>query len=397
MNLKHTLKVAVGNLTNSKLRTVLAMLGVLVGTASVVAMVSSGQLATAQALAQFKVLGTNLLAVTLYQSETGATPSPNTQLSLYQAMEMRRVSKDLEIVAPYTTLFEQMSFEGKTINAGIVGATTDLQQAIRIKMAKGRFVSILDQYSFFCVLGDDLYQTIQKVSPGNPIGKQILVGKNYFTIIGVAQKWPQNSFFNQDVNDSLFVPIKTSSVMSKYAHINNIVFRLEKNSNIDQIESKIKKYINSVSSGKKLFFRSAKQIIKSMTKQRQIMTIFLGLIGGISLLVGGIGVMNIMLVSVIERRREIGIRRAIGARQRDIQMMFLIESVILALLGGTIGVVVGIGISFIIAEYAHWHFVFFILPPVIGFSVSVLVGVFFGFYPAVQASRLDPIETLRSE
>jgi len=148
---------------------------------------------------------------------------------------------------------------------------------------------------------------------------------------------------------------------------------------------------------RRTFFRSAKELISSMTKQKQILTIFLGLIGSISLIVGGIGVMNIMLVSVIERRREIGIRRAIGAKRKHIQHMFLIESVVLSLLGGTLGVITGIATSFVIAEYANWHFTIFVLPPAIGFTVSVFIGIFFGYYPARQAARLDPIQTLRSE
>lgn len=396
MNLRHTIKVAITNLTTSKMRTILAMLGILVGTASVVAMVSSGQLATAQALAQFKALGTDLLSVTLYQA--GASSSSNEErFSLNQAKSVARVSKNITTVAPYTSLFQPVSFRDLEIDSGIIGTTQDLQRGINIKIAQGRFISFLDQYLFFCVLGHDIDQKLKKVSGKSRIGEQILIGKNYFTIVGVAERWPENAFFNQDVNNSIFIPIKVSTILSKYSHINNIVLRLHKDANIDLIELKIKNYINRVSPGKKLFFRSAKQIIESMTKQRQILTIFLGMIGSISLIVGGIGVMNIMLVSVVERRREIGIRRAVGARRRDIQLMFLIEAIILAFLGGCLGVLIGIGTSFIIAAYAKWHFILFLLPPAIGFSVSVLIGVFFGFYPAVQASRLDPIQTLHAE
>lgn len=123
----------------------------------------------------------------------------------------------------------------------------------------------------------------------------------------------------------------------------------------------------------------------------------LALIGSISLLVGGIGVMNIMLVSVTERRKEIGIRRAIGARRRDIQTLFLAESVILSLFGGTLGVLLGVLISYVIASFAKWSFHLFLLPPLVGFCVSVAVGVFFGFYPAYKASQLDPIQTLRAD
>ena len=143
--------------------------------------------------------------------------------------------------------------------------------------------------------------------------------------------------------------------------------------------------------------RSPEQIIKSMQKQQSTFTVLLGVIGGISLLVGGIGVMNIMLVSVVERHREIGIRRAIGARQSNIKWLFLTESITLSLFGGVMGVIIGILTSFVIAHLFHWQFFFFATPAVIGFAVSVFVGVFFGYYPAHRASKLDPILLLRGE
>jgi len=145
------------------------------------------------------------------------------------------------------------------------------------------------------------------------------------------------------------------------------------------------------------FFRSAKELIKSMEAQHKIFTLLLGLIGSISLLVGGIGVMNIMLVSVLERRREIGVRLALGALRKEIQWMFLSEAILLSLSGGFLGIIIGIFASYVIAAFVNWHFTIFLLPPFIGFTVSVFVGIFFGFYPAYKASQLNPIQTLRME
>jgi len=395
MNIGMTTRVALQNLANSKLRTVLAMLGILVGTASVVAMVSSGELATQQALQQFESLGTNLMAVNLYQMEEGSNHSES--LTAQQANDIKTANANIELVAPYTSIFSNVVFMGEAVNAGIVGVTASLEKVISINLQEGRFISPLDIDAFFCVIGQNLYNEIKPRILGSVIGKQILLGKDYFTIIGVMQHWPQNSFFNQDVNNSIFVPIKTSTLLSKYAQINSIIMTLEKDADINDVEKSIREYLNVVDAKDKLFFRSAKQLISSMKNQKQILTLFLGLIGSISLLVGGIGVMNIMLVSVVERRREIGIRRAVGARRRDIQKMFLLEAIILALLGGILGVLVGVGTSFIIASFAKWTFTIFLLPPLIGFTVSVLTGVFFGFYPAYQASRLNPIQTLHAE
>ena len=204
-------------------------------------------------------------------------------------------------------------------------------------------------------------------------------------------------FLFANLNNSVLVPLTQSYRLSPYAQINDILFRVDKGSNLKQIQDSITGKLKILLPNKRFMFRSPKQIIDIMSKQRKTFTWLLGMIGGISLLVGGIGVMNIMLVSVIERRREIGIRMAIGARRADIRWMFLIESVTLTLFGGFLGVTLGILVSVILAEVADWGFVFFILPPTLGFLVSVLVGILSGFYPAYRASRLDPIETLHGE
>jgi len=383
------------NLVATKLRTLLAMLGILVGTASVVAMVSSGELATQQALAQFKSLGTDMLSLTIYTQDS-TTPTENTPIELNTVLNLPQKIPQITNIAPYTLLYAVTTYGDTTLQNSTIGATESLQQAIRIKIAKGRFISDLDGYNTYCIIGKQLYEQL-KPQMGNPIGKQIKVGKTYFTIVGVADDWQENSFFNQDINNSIIIPIKAASQLSKYAKINNIVMRLTEHANINQIENQITQYLLGNNSNQKIFFRSAKELIKSMTNQHKIFTWLLGLIGSVSLIVGGIGVMNIMLVSVLERRREIGIRLALGARRRDIQHMFLSEAITLSVAGGALGIILGILISFIIAKFAHWQFAIFIFPPLAGFTVSVLTGVFFGFYPALQAARLDPIETLRIE
>jgi putative ABC transport system permease protein len=289
-----------------------------------------------------------------------------------------------------------MIYAGNTQQVAVVGATQSLADATHIQLTQGRFISDLDNGENYCVLGYQLYQSLQLLMP-NPIGQQIRLSNSIFTVIGVAKPWSENSFFNQDINSAIIIPIKAAILLNQYATIDNFILRLVKGSDIQQVQATITHYFAVYAPDKQLFFRSAEALIKSMIAQHKIFTLLLGLIGGISLLVGGIGVMNIMLVSVLERRREIGIRLALGARKRDIQALFLSEAVLLALIGGIIGIVAGIIGSFIIAELAHWQFSIFIWPVLVGFSVSVLVGIVFGFYPAHQAAKLDPIETLRME
>ena len=382
------------NLLSTKLRTLLAILGVLVGTASVVAMVSGGELATREALAQFKTLGTNLLAV---QINTAPGGNNNDKLSLETVEGLSTVSKDIHLIAPYTSLYLPLVYAGKNIDGSVLGVTNTVAKVMKLKVQQGRFISFLDNYEPFCVVGNGIYQAMQQQTLQNPIGQQINLGSNIFTIVGVLTPADNNAFMYADINNAVMIPIQDSLMLSKYADINNIVLSLNPAADPDELQTKITAYFSQVSPSKQLYFQSAKQIVASMRKQQAILTLFLGFIGSIALLVGGIGVMNVMLVSVTERKREIGIRLAIGAKRKDIQLMFLIESVVLTFFGGLLGVIIGILISFIIAIVKGWGFSLFLWPPLIGFTVSVLTGIFFGYYPAYKAAKLDPIETLRSE
>ncbi|MHB1222077.1 MAG: ABC transporter permease [Gammaproteobacteria bacterium] len=392
-------KEGLQNLYFSKLRSILALLGVLVGTASVVAMVLGGQLATHEALKQFKSLGTNLLAVSIsdVSSDGDASIGRTDKLSALQALEMSKGNSGIERVAPYTQLFHQTYYNGVPLNGGVLGVTESFADIVHVQLKQGRFISLADKYEAFCVVGHDIYEMMKTISSNNPIGQQIQIGKNVFVVVGVADSWSENSFVYANIDNSIMIPLMASTLLSKYTAINNIILRLSPTSNISTVEMYVTQYISALLSNKQINYRSAKELIAKMQKQNDILTVFLAMIGSISLLVGGIGVMNIMLVSVVERRREIGIRLAVGATRADISALFLMEAIMLSLVGGIAGVVIGILIAYVIALFQHWEFTLFIWPPIAGFSVSVLVGIFFGFYPAYLASKLDPIEALRSD
>jgi putative ABC transport system permease protein len=395
MQLAPTIKESIANLFVAKLRTALTLLGILIGTASVVALLSSGQLATQHALAQFKTLGTDLLAVTM--SPPSLNSSGNNYLNLSQVQALQKVSPDIIEVAPYTNYFAGISYNSHPLQGVVIGADENLAKVIKIQLAQGRFVSSLDKSLFYCVIGSDLAESLKKAGVFQPIGKQISLGNNIYTIIGVAKPRTENIFLNADIDKSAIIPIQNSFLLDKQIAIQNIIFKLSGTVDLDKVQKQIANAVKKTLPSQQLFFISPRQLLDSMEKQRHTLTLLLGLIGGISLVVGGIGVMNIMLVSVIERRREIGVRMAIGATGKDIGVMFIIEAIVLTVIGGLLGIAVGVLISFIAAEVSGWGFSFFFLPPLIGFFVSALVGIVSGFYPAYKAAQLDPIDTLRSE
>ena len=397
MTLLSHFQQALVNLSSSKLRSFLAVLGILVGTAAVVALISCGQLATEKALEQFKALGTDLLAISVYQKTPDKTHSNESQIPIELWRQLpERIPAILQI-APYSTAYQPLSFQGKMLQGAVIGADESLAAIIHIKLAHGHFVSFVESFEHFCVIGDGLARQLQELSLDNPIGKKLRTGQTLYTIIGVAKPWKENGFFNEDINQSAIIPIAGMPLVSKDSKINNAVVLLQPDSPIDDVIAKIKQILTAQAPKLNIFPRSAKQIIASMENQGRIFTLLLAVIGGISLLVGGIGVMNVMLVSVSERKKEIGIRKAVGAKNSEIQALFLIESVMLSFLGGVLGVILGLIFTRGVAYFSQWHFTFFLMPPLAGFAVSVATGIFFGFYPARRAAKLEPMVSLRSE
>ncbi|PWY55775.1 ABC transporter permease [Legionella qingyii] len=397
MNFSGHCQQALVNLTAAKLRSFLAVLGILVGTAAVVALISCGQLATEKALAQFKALGTDLLAIAVYPKTTDKSSGSMESISAAQWEQMSERIPYIIDMAPYSTAYQPLSFQGKLMQGAVIGANEHLLKIVHIKLAAGHFVSFVESYEHYCVIGAGLARQIKEISFDDPIGKQLRIGQSLYTIIGVAKPWKENGFFNEDINQAAIVPLAGIGLISKEAKVNNVVLELKPDSPIDEVIEEIKQIVGSIAPKLSVFTRSAKQIIASMENQGQIFTLLLAVIGGISLLVGGIGVMNVMLVSVSERRKEIGIRKAVGAKNSEIQALFLVESVMLSLVGGVLGVILGLICTRILAYFSDWNFSIYLLPPVAGFLVSAATGIFFGFYPARRAAKLEPVVSLRSE
>lgn len=397
MKYTHHAHHALLNLKASKMRSFLALLGIWVGTASVVALMNFGQIATEKALEQFKALGTDLLAISLYQKvQSGTTTSPES-ISLPVWRQFPEWISAIKEIAPYNTAYQSMSYGGRMLKGVIIGADETLADIIQIHLAEGFFVSFVQSFEHFCVIGANMAQQMRANTTGSPLGKQLQIGQALYTVIGIAKPWKENVFFNEDINQAVIIPIAGTALVKKESAINNAVLKLKPNIHIDDVIAQIQQRIAEIAPKQSAFVRSAKQIIENMENQGRIFTLLLAVIGGISLMVGGIGVMNVMLVSVAERRKEIGIRKAVGGKNSEIQALFLMESIVLSLVGGVLGIFSGLFITWIIAYFSHWPFLIYWLAVCVGFFVSVSVGIFFGYYPARRAAALEPVVSLRSE
>ncbi|MBS0351941.1 MAG: ABC transporter permease [Proteobacteria bacterium] len=330
-------------------------------------------------------------------SNYGSNQSAQTKKLMPSDMEtVQENVPEIQKIVPYTNLYQSLSFQNLQFNGQIIGADQSLADIVKITMAEGRFVSFLDQNSYYCVVGHDIAMQMREKGI-DPINQQITVGNQLLTIIGVADQWEPNLFLFANINQGIIIPIYLSFLINPQTQIQNVLVQLKPATPLDTAKSHIEKVITQLAPGNQVRFHDPQEIIDVVSKQRSTFTWLLSAIGGISLLVGGIGVMNIMLVSVIERRREIGIRMAIGARRKDILEMFLIESIVLTILGGLLGVFFGTITTLILAYSSGWEYHFHFSPVALGFVVSAIVGVFSGFYPSLRAAKLDPIACLQSE
>ena len=353
-------------------------------------MINIGTIVQEEALRQFKELGTNIINVAPAGSQAG--------VAFCSRISSRcpRKCRWLSWVAPSAMSGGTGTMHGRTGGVPVVGATDSLRDIAKLELAQGRFLSPFDVDESYAVIGPRFSEHFPGDSKPPNLGDHIAINGEVFTILGILKSVPFNTLFPVDFNSAMIVPLHTMRRIVNPAPINNIMMRLQSDLQVEETVAQINQYFTPETHGDALQIHTAEQLIATMQKQMQLFTLMLGSIGSISLLVGGIGVMNVMLVSVTERRQEIGIRLAIGARRFDIQLLFLVEAILLSIVGGAAGTALGVGASALIAKVSGWQFVLgeFAIP--LGAGVSIAVGIFFGFYPAVIASRLNPIEALRS-
>ncbi|MFC2157771.1 ABC transporter permease [Acidobacteriota bacterium] len=405
MKFFRTIKVALRALARNKMRSFLTALGIIIGVGAVIAMVSIGQGAKAEVEARFTSMGTNLLFVRSgSRSFRGVHGGSNTSQNLTpQDAEAIKAAEAVKYVSPSVNTRTQVVYGNKNWNTSVYGVGDTYPMVRNWEMDLGEFFTEqqVRAGSKVAVLGGSVSQNL--FEGADPLGQIIRVAKIPFRVIGVMKsKGESGGFFNQD--DMIVVPYTTAQ--------RRLIGRTDRVSSIDvaavsgdrtmeavgQI-AEIMRIRHKLAPGADDDFSitDMSEVAEGAAESTKILTILLGGIASISLLVGGIGIMNIMLVSVTERIREIGIRMSVGGRERDILLQFLTEAVTLSILGGLLGIAVGMGGSALISRFSAMNTVVSLNSIILAFVFSGSVGIFFGFYPARKASTLDPIEALRYE
>jgi putative ABC transport system permease protein len=383
---------AAGSLLALKGRTLLALIGIAIGTAAVIAMLHIGSNARSEALHQFEALGTDLVNIVPTSDASARTIIP---ADAPRALLAAGVG--ISEVAPFIQGGTTLRVGRASISASLVAAADGIYSLARAELADGRRTSDLDGNASFAVLGADLAHDIGGATGRRlRIGDQIIADDHPITIVGVLQARAFNPILGLDLNRTVIVPLGSARRFMPDPQITNIAARLAAGADDLATAAAVRTYFAARIRGGNVHVQTARELIAGVDRQMRVYGLLLLAIGAVSLVVGGVGVMNVMLMSVMERRQEIGLRLAIGAQRRDVRAMFLIEALILSGAGSFAGTLLGTLAGWIFAHLSGWHFEAAPAALPLAIGMTLVVGLFFGSYPAARAARLDPIVALNS-
>ena len=399
------LKMAGLSLIANKLRTILTMLGIIIGVSAVIAMVSVGLGVRKNVTDSISRLGSNLLMVMAGSANRGGVRggAGSVQTLTYDdAKAIKAKIKDVAYVSPTAQTSSQVVYGHENWSTTVTGVIPEYAAIQSLTMQSGIFFSEhdVDVRNRVAVIGTTVATNL--FGSVNPVGKKIRIGNAPYTVIGLVASKGQSSV-GQDQDDVVLIPLTTAQErLLGITYVRNINVQVADADKMDEVQANIEKLLRQrhrIRAGADDDFnvRNLTSLMETMTETTTMITLLLGSIAGISLIVGGIGIMNIMMVSVTERTREIGIRKAIGATYNSIMMQFLIESTMISILGGIVGIFLGIGLAQVISKFGGFTTVFSSASIVASFGFSLFVGIFFGMLPARKAARLDPIDALRYE
>ena len=406
MNILNLIKIALKALSNNKLRGFLTMLGIIIGVGSVITMLAIGQGSKKSIQAQISEMGSNLIMIQPGGDMRGGVRQSSSAMETLKLTDYESISKEtryLTAVSPVVNSSGQVIFGANNKPSTMYGVNQDYLEIRRFSVEDGDMFTEqeISSAAKVCVVGKTV---VDELFPNgeNPIGQVIRFQKIPFQIIGILKSKGYNSM-GMDQDDVMLAPYTTIQkrvlAITHLHSINVSVFKEEYTSAaIDEIAEILRQNHKLKAEATDDFtIRSMQELSTMMTSTSDMMTVLLAAVAGISLLVGGIGIMNIMYVSVTERTREIGLRMSIGARGIDILSQFLIESILISITGGAIGVLMGIGAAMAVNAIANFPVSIQVWSVLLSFAVCTITGIFFGWYPAQKAAQLDPIEAIRYE
>ncbi len=392
MNISESLSSAWESILVNKMRSILTALGIIIGVAAVIAMLSVGESGKSTITNQISSMGTNLIMLN--------SNSSSFRFSVKGAEYMKENSPHVSAAVPSVTSRLSIRVAGSAESKSVEGTTVDYLTVRNRTLLEGDFLNEehIRYYRKVAVIGSQIATDF--FGDGYAIGEKIRIAGQSFEIIGTLEA--KGSSMGQNMDEVILIPITTMQRLIGRTTISTIYFGAINSDStkvaMQEIEASLRSLYGTRADRTNVYFISSMDdLLETINTATQTLTIMLAGIAGISLLVGGIGIMNIMLVSVTERTREIGIRKAMGAKRRDVLIQFLIEAVILSLFGGFVGLLLGIGIALVISTIAGWAPYISISAVIMALTFSISIGIFFGLYPANRASKLDPIEALRYE